>query len=209
MPEGIADGLFRLVVIPIAHIDALSVFHVSPAKGVSGDHILIGYRPRLCQLAGGICFSGQQVGNSLTACLSRQPHVQDRLDFVRPGQFHGAAAQQHHHRIGVCRSHCFDHPVVALRQSHMLPIQGFGFIGVREARHHHGDTMGPGCPSRFLQGGFCYIALRITAVREENAGKRVRQIHQLCGIDMAAAAALIPNLLRHVADEYHIRCTQR
>ena len=97
---------------------------------------------------------------------------------------------------------------MALRQSHMLPVQGFGFVGIRQPRHHHGNFVGPGRPRRFLQSFSRDIAPGVTAGNKGRRPHGVRQIRKLRGIDMAAAAALIPDFLCHMADEHHIRGTQ-
>ena len=205
MAEGIAHRLFRRVVIAVAHIHAFAVFCIPLSKGIFGKDIRIGNRPCLRQLATGICFSGQKIGNGLTAGLPRQAHIDNRLDFIRPRQLHCAAAQQHHHSIAVCRRHRFNHAVVPRRKPHMLPVKGFRFINLRQSCHHNGYLMSLGCLCRFLQGSVRHVPLRVAAGSKRSVRHGIGQIDQFCGVDMAAAGALIAQLLRHMADQDQIR----
>ena len=74
--SSIPDRYARLVIIPIAHIDALLIQSIGGlAVDFRGRDVLIAVRPALRQLTAGIGAAIEQLGGSLTARLTGQPHV--------------------------------------------------------------------------------------------------------------------------------------
>ena len=79
--SSIPDRYARLVIIPIAHIDALLIQSIGGlAVDFRGRDVLIAVRPALRQLTAGIGAAIEQLGGSLTARLTGQPHVSAQVD---------------------------------------------------------------------------------------------------------------------------------
>ena len=209
MAEGIADCLACFVIIAIANIDAFPIFGVFLSESVLGNHIVIVHGPAFRQLTGRACLAGEQIGRSFAAGLPGKAHIQNGLYLICPGKLHGAAAQQHHNRIGIGGCHGIYQCIIALRQTHMLPVKGFGFVAVRQTHHTNRDFMllCGGCG--FLQLRLCDHSAGIAAGNIGCIGHGLRDADHLCGVDVAAAAALIAEVFCHGANQYHVRFPQR
>ena len=198
-----ADVFFRLVIVAVAHIDAFLIQGVFGTVEFCRGAVPQDHGPGLRQLAAGIGTTVEQVSRGFAAGLTGQTQVENGFDLLRPGAFHDAAAQQHHHRVGIGGGNGVDQLQMALRHMQMFPVIAFGLILIRQARKDHCHIGGFGggdrlCQQFFRGGAIVETAHDVGQVRHGRAGG-----YQFGGIDVAGAGALEPGSFCHGADEDH------
>ena len=179
------------------------------AESLPAGHIRVPHGPGFGKLSTGIDLAGKQVCGCFTACLTRQSHIKYRFYFVDPRGLHRTAAKEHHHRVGICGSHCLDEADMPLRHGHALPIKALGFISIRQTRanHCHPSCASRGC--RLSQAFLRHSTLRVASGSEGHTGQCIAQSSQFGGIDVAGPRPLVPHGAGHLTDEGNITFRHR
>lgn len=164
MAEGPAQGFSGLVVVAVSGVEAFQVEGVFPFAIVGGrDAVLIPQGPALGQLPAGVGSPVEQVGNGLAPGLPRQAHIEDGPHLPLPGALHRAAAQQHHHSIGVGLCHGLYHLPLPFGQLHVLPVKALGLRLLWKAGKHDGNLGLPRRCGRLSQQRFGGLTLGAAA----------------------------------------------
>ena len=179
------------------------------AERLAAGHICIGHRPGFGQLAARVDRTRQQVGSRCAARLTRQTHVQNCFDLIKPRHFHGTAAEQHHNRMWVGSSNRLNQTDMSLGHRHILAVEALGLVNVGQTRADNGNFrlfcgVG-GLAQRFLG----HFALGVAACSKRHIGQRITKACQLCRVDVARACALITHRAGHFANQHNIFCLQR
>ena len=193
--EGEADLHLLLVIVAVAHPDALGVVHgvlVAGEVQVAGV-VLQPQGPGLGQMAAGVGVAVEQGVGGLARALAAQVQAENGGHAVGPGQLHGAAAVEDHDGIGLHGGDPLDQLILALGQAHMAAVVALALEGVGQTGEDHRGLGLPGRRHRRVQilGGLIDEAGDIDRARRgqgQSAGDPG-------GVDMGGAAALVPGLL--------------
>ena len=112
--------------------------------------------------------------DEFTSGLTGLTHIQNRFDLVCPGTFYTAAAQKHHHSIGIGCCRCFDHPDVTDRHRHIFSVKAFGFIPSRKTGKNHCCFCFSGSFCCLRKHVFRCISLFVTAGRINGSGQKIQ-----------------------------------
>ena len=177
------QGNVVFAVIAIADLRPLGIDLVdSLAEGFVRGNVLIAHRPRLGELAGRVFHAEQQIIDRRAAVLSRQIHIENRVNFIAERNLERRTAEQDDDDLLPAFRKRVDQPEMAFRHAHVLAVAALGFVFVRQPRKDQDRVA-------LLE------RVRLYAVRVE----RVLRRRDLRRSDHGAARALIAHVFKELA----------
>ena len=208
--KGKADRNTEAVIIPVSDIDTLPVFHVIAAgsKEIGAGGVFYRVGPGLCQLPTGIYLPCQQVRAGLANGFPAEVHLQNTPDLVFKRHIIGCAAERHKDDIGICFADFAQQTQLIGRHCQHFPVIAFPLVLVGQtAEKQNGFLIGDELQRLGLQFRVFLIPDGIAwGIGNGNAQitKRIDGAGHVCGMDMAAPAALKAHVLCQTSNDGHI-----
>ena len=209
--EGVGHFLAGLVVIAVAHIDALPVLHIAlVSKEAMAGRVLQRQGPGLSKMTAGRRFSQQQIQNRAAAVLPAKIHQQYAVYLLPPGQQHRRAGAEYHDKRRSGPDQRGHQQCLIFGQVHMGPVEALALKAVGQAQHNHCHVGFPGSLDRLTGQRLVRLALGGKAlgvgIFDFSLVQRVAEAGDPGGIDFAGACTLIPGVFGKVADHGEL-CT--